>query len=392
METNIKSVQEYFEHVRSSGLYGDFYSGITDYGDAPILEKEKLQSILLSNFDLHAEARGVYLVRSGGSTQKPLIFPVDIEENLEQRRRLANELLAAKILSPKTIAMNLFSYGLIYRTAAIMDDILEKSEATTLPLSAEAKNADVHESILHLKPNMIMGSPSRLILFANYLREQSLRVDVPAVLFGGEYLFPSAVPLFNEYFGTKQIFALFGSAESGIWAWSDYSREPSMYRVLNDIHVEIADPDPEGFGRVIITNLMRKRFPVFRYEIGDIGKLIRVDEKQFLQLKSRVQNSFSIDSTKFYVEDFGSLTADADSFQLQLSSDAEGRQILTLLLVKNMQMQEQEMYASKKQNELNSIMHFSKDSVELQLRLVAPDELYRNKVTSKTPQLVDFRS
>lgn len=392
MEINEELIQEHFELVRSCGLYGDFYAQVKHHSEAPVLRKDQLQSFLQTHFHLENERSGVYLVRSGGTTQKPLIFPVDIEENLHQRRLLANELVQSKIVYPETIAINLFSYGLIYRTAAILDDVFEKCQATSIPLSAEAKNSDVYESVLNLKPNMLMGSPSRLILFAHFLRENSLQVSVPTLLFGGEHLFPSAIPLFEKQFQTKQIYGMFGSAESGIWAWSDYTHDSSLYRVLDGIHIEIAEPDAEGNGRILVTNLLRKRFPVFRYEIGDLGKLQTIDGKRYLHLKSRIQDSFSIDSTKLHLEDFKTLTADAELFQIQLHKTEDGKQLLRLLLVKNMAAAEQESFLAGKVYQLNNIMHFSNESVELQVKLVAAEELHQNPVTAKTPQLIDFRN
>lgn len=392
MEINEKSLQEHFEIVRSCGLYGDYYAPYAHFSEAPVLRKDQLQSFLQTNFNLQDEQRGVYLVRSGGTTQKPLIFPVDIEENLHQRRLLAKELVDAEIIYHKTIAVNLFSYGLIYRTAGIMDDIFEKCQATSIPLSAEAKNADVYDSVTGMKPNMLMGSPSRLILFAHFLRENSLQVSVPFLLFGGEHLLASAVPLFQNYFQTRQIYGMFGSAESGIWAWTDYTRDSTRYRVLDGIHIEIAEPDAEGNGRILVTNLLRRRFPVFRYEIGDTGKLLEQDGKRYLVLKSRIQNSFSIDSTKLHLDDFRLLTADAELFQIQLNKTADGKQLLHLLLVKNMPAAEQESFLAGRTRQLENIMHFSKDAVQMQVKLVEAEELYQNPVTAKTPQLIDFRN
>jgi len=41
------------------------------------------------------------------------------------------------------------------------------------------------------------------------------------------------------------------------------------------VYLEIIDKDEEGFGKIVCTHLMRYRvWPVIRYEIGDIGKLI----------------------------------------------------------------------------------------------------------------------
>ena len=39
------------------------------------------------------------------------------------------------------------------------------------------------------------------------------------------------------------------------------------------LHLEIVDPDQEGFGRVVVTNLTRKTHPILRYDTGDVGRV-----------------------------------------------------------------------------------------------------------------------
>lgn len=384
-------LQHYFNAARSSVLYRELYKGITDYNNAPFLQKAVLIQLLQDHCNLHTEQRGVYLVRSGGTTQNPLVFPVDIEENLEQRRILAAALVADKIILPTTIALNLFSYGLMYRTAAILDDIIEKCAATTLPLSAEAKNSDIYDAAQHFQPNLLMGSPSRLALFAQYIQENGQKLGVPNLLFGGEFLLPSSIVAFRENFGTEHIYALYGSAETGIWAWSHYSENPSVYRFIRGIHIEIAEPNAEGFGRIIVSNLLRKRFPVFRYDIGDIGRLVQHNGALCLELQSRVSHSFILDSAKLFVEDFKDVTSGADAFQIQLSQNDRQKHILRLLLVQRISPEHQQELIEQKTNLVKSFIHFSRQIADVSVEFVSMKDLYINKVTSKIPVVVDFR-
>ena len=130
-----------------SALWSDSYSKTEDFLVAPVIDKQVLRETLVSKFNLQEE-KGVYLVRSGGSTQKPLVFPVDIQENLAQRQLLANELVSNGVFSSSTIALNVFSYGDMYRTASIMDDILDRCSATTLALSATSTYETL--SLIHI--------------------------------------------------------------------------------------------------------------------------------------------------------------------------------------------------------------------------------------------------
>ena len=40
----------------------------------------------------------------------------------------------------------------------------------------------------------------------------------------------------------------FGSAESGIWGWSDASRRPGVFETLPGVVVEVLDPDADDYG------------------------------------------------------------------------------------------------------------------------------------------------
>lgn len=385
-------LQNYFDIVRSSALYRDFYSGITEYCDAPFLRKEQLLDVLQTRFALHTEQRGVYLVRSGGTTQNPLIFPVDIEENLEQRRVLAAALVADNVIAPTTIALNMFSYGLMYRTAAILDDILEKCSATTLPLSAEAKNSDIYDTAMHFQPTLLMGSPSRLGVFAQYLQSNGYALAVPNLLFGGEFLLPSLCSTFRESFGTERIYALYGSAETGIWAWSHYTDTPSLYRCIRGVHVEIVEPDDEGFGRIAVSNTLRKRFPIFRYEAGDVGRVLQRDGTVYIELQSRIARSFAIDSAKLHVDDFKEVTNGAEAFQIQLSEDAHHKHLLRMLLVQRVPTEQQDAFIEQKTTLIKSLFHYSRQIADVSVELVSMQDLHMNSVTSKIPVLVDFRT
>lgn len=383
--------QRYFNHCKAHPFYQGLYEGITDYRDAPVLPKNTLMDVLQTRFRVRDEAQGVYLVRSGGSTQRPLVFPVDIRENLAQRQVIAQALLRENILTPRTVALNLFTYGLMYRTASILDDIFERCGATTLPISAEASNADVAAAITHFEPDMVFGSPSRLALFAQHAKDHGLRVRLPDMLFAGEFLLPSYARLFAEVFRTQHIHALYGSAETGIWAWCRYSEKPGLYKVIDGVGVEIWDADADGFGNIVVTNFLRQRFPLFRYGLGDIGRWTEHDGQRYLELRSRNEQSFFLDSSNLYTDDFHEITAGADTYQIQLSSGENVRNVLRLLLVHPMPEAHKESFLKEKNRQLRTVLHLNRQLVDAHVELAGVHELHMNRVTSKIPRVVDFR-
>jgi phenylacetate-CoA ligase len=332
-------------------------------------------------------------VRSGGSSTKPLIFPVDIQENLYQRKLLAIELVKYGMFSSTTIAINLFSYKGMYRTAAIVDDVLEKCNATTISLGASSSFELAYNSAIQFKGNMLMGTPSKLTLFANYIIDNNLILKVDNLMYAGEFLLASQVKLLKKAFNIKKIYSLYGSAETGIWGWSTYSEKETSFGVLDDIIIEIDKKNEKGDGAIVVTNLLRKRFPVFRYLMGDVGCLNYVNNKRVLTLKSRESKSFSVDSESYFLDDFDWLYKIVDRFQIQISLISPVETDITFLLIKeNQPINEENKKLNKIRNELIQIFDVNAEIITLSLNFVEESALYMNNTTSKTPTFVDFRN
>ncbi|MGQ7853912.1 hypothetical protein ACUN24_06640 [Pedobacter sp. WC2501] len=381
-------LNQYYQIVRQSELFKSYYLNHENYQNAPLIGKKELINLLNDHFDLHSQEKGVYLVRSGGSTQKPLVFPVDIVENLEQRAALAGALKQAGVFTPKTIALNMFGYMDMYRTAAIMDDLLERCSATTLVASASLPYEEACQMALNFKPDLLLGTPSKLFLFAQYLKKHQLSLSITNLVFGGEFLPSSHIKLFEEVFGTRQIYSLYGSAETGIWAWCDYSRSPSLFRVIDSLIVEIHAPDADGYGNLLVSNLFRKRFPVFRYNTGDAGKWLDIDGQLYLELKGREHRSFMFNECNYELDDFNIVFADAERFQIQIVP-GEGHTEIKFLLVTHFMDIAKEEYIELKLQQLYEIFGYQVKNLEV---LAGSDlNLYTNATTGKTPVIIDHR-
>jgi phenylacetate-CoA ligase len=384
-----KLLQQHFKIIQESSLFQSFYADCEDYREAPILRKHELVDTLKEKFDLSKEETGVYLVRSGGSSHKPLVFPVDIQENLAQRQKLAELLIKDGIFSSKTIALNLFSYKSMYRTAAIFDDILERCSATTLAFSYDASHDTVYEGCQDFQPNIILGTPSKLTLFAKYLKLGKKECNIKKVIYGGEFLANSQKKLLEETCNVQQIYSLYGSAETGIWAWSDVTHNPMHFHYLDEIVVEIIDPNEEGFGMIVVTNLLRKRFPLFRYNMGDIGKVVQKKGRNVLILAARQSNSLSLHSESYYLKDFEHLFNKVERFQIQLSLTDTFQPEVKVLLVNSVHEKELRNHIEEG---IKEHLKINLNYTRLVVEYVDDNDLYADPVTSKTALIKDFRN
>lgn len=375
-----------FATARDHDFYRERFDGIGDHRDAPPTDKTALLE-RLADFAPGDDARGVYLVRSGGSTRAPLIFPVDIGENHAQRQALSERLIADGVFGAGSVALNIFGYADLYRTAAIVDDLLERCAATTLPMSAHARYEDMLAIARRFRPTHLLGTPSKLALFARFLGQAGESLHIPRLLYAGEPLRDSAWTLLRETFGVAQLWSLYGGAETGIWGWCDASRRPGLFRILPGIVVEVLEPDADGFGALAVTNGYRIRYPVFRYRVGDVGRLVERDGLRFLELRGRDSRSFQFAELTFDLDLFTPLVCGADGFQIQLRTDAQGRDSLALLLVDESGACAPEAIAA----DLARLLHCPAPEGLCEARRVPREGLWQDPTTTKTPAIVDFR-
>ncbi|WP_294255009.1 hypothetical protein [uncultured Sphingomonas sp.] len=379
-------LRECFALAKAHPFYRDHLAAFDGPDGAPTMDKMVLKPHL-DSFAPGAETRGVYLVRSGGSTTTPLVFPVDIAENHRQRQALATALRADGIFDAGTVALNLFGYADMYRTAAILDDLLERCEATSLPMSAHARYDEVEAAAQRFAPTHLLGTPSKLQLFAEFLNGAGTRLAIPQLLYAGEPLLASAAERFAERFGTRRFWSLYGGAETGIWAWSDASGEAGRFRILPQVVVEVVAPDGDGFGELAVTNGYRRRFPVFRYLVGDVGRLVERDGVRLLELRGRNARSFLLAEQHFDLALFLPLAAGAEAFQIQLRRGEQGWDRLDLLLVDPAG----RCAIDAAEAGLSQRIHPTAPQVGLGAQRVAMAALHHDPVTAKRPMIADFR-
>lgn len=375
-----------FTRTRRHRFFRSHYAGVHDVDAAAPINKQTLLAALAS-FAPRDEARGVYLVRSGGSTHEPLVFPVDIRENLAQRRMLAAALQRSGMFRRDSMVLNIFGYSDLYRSAAIVDDLLERCGATTLPVSAHARYEDMVHIARRFGPGHVAGTPSKLALLGQFLASRDQRLNIPELVYAGEVIHASTRKLLAERLGTRRIWSLYGGAETGIWAWSDASHEPDLFRVLPGVVVEVLDPDARGYGSLMVTNTYRRRFPLFRYLVGDRGRLVVRDAETCLELCGRDRRSFHFDEMIHDYEPFRSLAGPGDEVQIQLRRTPEHRDELTLLICSDAA----PVAMAALRARLAAMLQHPENSGAVLVRQVTRDGLHVDPTNAKTPAIVDLR-
>jgi phenylacetate-CoA ligase len=254
-------------------------------------------------------------------------------------------------------------------------------------MSAHARYEDVLAVARRFGPSHILGTPSKLGLFARFLAVAGETLRVPHLLYAGELLRPGARAMLAETFGSTQLWSLYGGAESGIWGWCDVTRRPDIFRVLPGIVVEVPAPDADGFGPLAVTNGFRMRFPVFRYCVGDVGRFVTVEGERLLELRGRDSRSFQFAELTHDLDRIAALAEGAEGFQLQLRTGDGGRDTVALLLVDEREACAPEAVAAA----LAALLPAPPGSEAVTVRRVTREALHQDPATSKTPPIADFR-
>ncbi|BBC91592.1 acyl-CoA reductase [Streptomyces griseofuscus] len=247
--------------------------------DAPLLGKAGVQRALA---ELDARHAHLYF-RSGGSTGAPALSVFTVDDYDNQMRAAADGLLAAGFDPARDRAANLFYCGGMYGSFISFFSILERLNATQLPMAAGPDHATVAEALVAHRADTVFGMPSYLWqLFhaeADRLRAYG---GIRTVFYGGEHFTGEQRRVLMEEFGVEVIrSAAYGSTDLGPLGYQCASSDGSVHHVLTDLHtLEILDPEadrpvlPGEPGRLVFTTRARAGQRLERYEIGDLGRAV----------------------------------------------------------------------------------------------------------------------
>ncbi len=123
----------------------------------------------------------------------------------------------------------------------------------------------------------IYGYASALFDFAKTIQAENLDFSfVKGVFTSSDMLYPQQRSLIESVFGVKVI-DIYGNPESGLISY-ECDKHSGFHYGMQNCFIEILDDEgnvmPEGeIGKIIVTSLNNKCFPIIRYDTGDIGSI-----------------------------------------------------------------------------------------------------------------------
>ncbi|MEU6233494.1 acyl-CoA reductase [Kitasatospora sp. NPDC047058] len=245
----------------------------------PLLDKAGVQEQLRTLAPAHAH---LYF-RSGGSTGAPALSVFTNADYDTQMRAAADGLLAAGFDPARDRAANLFYCGGMYGSFISFFSILERLNATQLPIAAGPDHAATAEALVTYGADTVFGMPSYLWqLFHSQADVLRAYGGIRKVYYGGEHFTAEQRRVLTEEFGVRLIrSAAYGSTDLGPLGYQCTHAEGSVHHVLTDLHtLEILDPGADRPvaagqpGRLVFTSRTRAGQRLERYQIGDLGRAV----------------------------------------------------------------------------------------------------------------------
>jgi len=322
------SPNDVLELARQHPAYPNL-DAVVQFEDAPIQNKTTLfQGIAhLLEGASSGDLSQLYVTPTGGTgINGHSVFIAGHDDNKIQRHWLGNRLRHVGLIPSSAIVLNLFVGHRMYRSLEIINDFCEQAGATPLPLGAHIENRLAYLVGSEFQATMLAGLPTRLVDFALYLLDEGLSMPLTRILYAGDCIRQVQASILQRAFPKADMVSIFGSAESGIWAYhlpddpkDVFHFDPRM------MHLEIINPEKDGSGEMVLTNLVRRRFPLLRYHTGDrVMWVARGAEKSSFKMLGRIASSFAIGENYMDLNSLAPYLEGLLAFQLVLSQESRG--------------------------------------------------------------------
>ncbi len=243
------------------------YNGYEWFRLLPIMKKEDVRDFP-KNF-LPVNCPKSYKMMTSGSSGMPLSFYVD--QNLFSKRAFSiHQILAYYGYAPDAKILRL-SYR-DFPWAEFQGPYLNPQDLTN-----EQNRETIKKIIFDYKPNILYGTVSHVLLFAEFMSRHSFFFKFDGVISRSEQL-PLPLRNYLESIFKCSVFNVYATREFGPVAFECIERDG--FHVNEDrLFLEIVDDKGIGcqegeLGNILITSLYNRSMPFIRYDIGDLGMFI----------------------------------------------------------------------------------------------------------------------
>jgi phenylacetate-CoA ligase len=274
------------DHARRAPLYERRLEGVTidgadDLPKLPMLTREDMDRGMPPKGEGLATGpyTGGYVSRSGGSTGEPK-FSVYDGHDWEHMIDKAVRLFRALGVRAGDRLANFMLAGDLYGSFVSFDHINARLGVTSFGFASAMDPAVFLKVWREFRVNVVEGVPSTLVPFLRKVKAAEPAFTIEKVVYAGSPMSAADRAWIADALAARRIGSVVGANDGGAIAYQCEKLAGALHHVLDDFNlIEIVDdegaPLPDGQpGRILITSLLKYAFPLIRYEIGDVGRIL----------------------------------------------------------------------------------------------------------------------
>lgn len=397
--------------------YSKFKSKILRYDEfikLPLLEKNHvLNNTPPESTDLLTSkpVRGIYFA-SGGSTGQPKYVFYDQHEYEHTVRMLAYAYEAAG-LSEKDVIANLFVAGNLWSSWLSVEKAIAYTKAVSVPIGSNLPVENIVSYLKQFDVTAIIGLPSFLVKLAEYVDRNNIKLKINKVFYGGEYVGDEMVKYFKKVFNNADVkSAGYATADAGVIGFQCRHTSKGVHHLFAwSQFIEFLNPDTgkpvkDGeIGELVVTSLNKKKMPIIRYRVGDLGRWILKKcecgrTEPLFEILGRCDDRIHAGGAHIFVNDIqnaiGKVKELSFNFQIIIYKK-KNRDYLEIIVEYKKNVKDFRNVIKRLQDEILKNCEDLRESINMGLidmpdiKIVPPNTIERIKRTGKIKRVVDKR-
>ena len=274
------------EHYSNYSLSGDLDNDKKVWGNIPILTKKRIQKENLKEYYLENKLKNTKTVYKGGSTTgEPVMFIEDKRSGDYSRAYfyLAFYRFGWDFSKPwiKLWGRPELNNGIVSSFSKSISYFLQNCVAYNAFNMSDSMFFNIYTNISKTPHSHIYGYVNAIIEFAKYIELNKFRVNLDFILTTAELL-TDTNKIYLEKIFQCPVYNGYACTEINSVAYSELEGDKLIInteRVYLEIVGENDELLPNGhIGRVILTDLQKRSFPLVRYDTGDSASIFRKED------------------------------------------------------------------------------------------------------------------
>jgi phenylacetate-CoA ligase len=266
-----ENVPFYNRKFRELGIRPYAIETSKDLSTLPILRKEEIRKSADSIISREYVKNNLKTISTSGSTGRPLFLYISGDEDIYRKAKhlRANISCGQKPWDRWVTITAPHHFG----EATKLQQVLGFYKPT--PVSVFHDTAELFSIVEKMKPDILDGYSSSLLLLAREVRKSGRRTIRPKFIIGGAELVDDSSRLFIEHVFEAPFFDQYACVEVERIAWQ-CPEKMGYHMDVDTVIVQFVDENGEEVsngerGEIVCTSLFNFAMPLIRYAVGDIG-------------------------------------------------------------------------------------------------------------------------